>query len=95
MISGIIILYSVFKIRQFIKGGLESNQINERNIMLHAAAFLLYLSSLIAKYVLLRIEVKHHDPLSWCILAGIITNVFNFVGQLLLCKILYQFGKPL
>ena len=43
IISGIFILYAVAKIRKVMLKGLKTQQINEKNLALHAATFVLYL----------------------------------------------------
>lgn len=48
LMSGCFILFSVFTIRRLIKKGLRPYALNERNLALHAAAFLLYSVGLIA-----------------------------------------------
>ena len=54
----------------------------------------MYLASLSIEQVSLLIEAKRGEALAVYLLLGLITNIFNFIGQLLLCKILFQFGQP-
>ena len=99
IVSGFFILYAVFEIRKYIKKGVKPSQINWRNLTLHATAFLLYTISLCIDNVF-QVIYYYSSPTNTqksfenYLIADLVSNVFNFVGQLLLCKIFYQFGKP-
>lgn len=60
VVSGIFLLYAVFIIRSHLRNGLQSCQINGRNLGLHAACFLIYVISLIVEQVfyILNVEEK-------------------------------------
>ena len=49
--SGFVLGYAVIKIRQFLKRGLTSSQLNGRILVLHCLAFSLYIGSDVVYYV--------------------------------------------
>lgn len=51
IVTGFVILYAVFAIHSFIKKGLRISSLNERNLLWHAAAFVLYTIALIVETV--------------------------------------------
>lgn len=92
--SGGLILFSVFKIRRYIKKGLKLYQINEKNVALHAAAFSIYVVALLAQSFFFAAAefLTGHKIIYMC--SSIVCNFLNFVSQLLLCSILFLLGKP-
>lgn len=76
--------------------GLQPKHINAKNLALHAAAFIAYLLALIldAAFFIRYQEAGTFQTYQDFIEVQAVGMIFNFVGQLLLCKIFYEFGKP-
>lgn len=86
-----------------MRKGLKASQINEKNLALHAIAFLLYIGSLILDeiYFFRYNWAGEHNfakvPTFYLqyIRVQAASMVINFVGQLMLCKIFFDFSKPM
>jgi hypothetical protein len=97
LISAFLLLYAVFTIRKYIKKGLKADQINEKNMILHAASFFLLGVGLVVENVYYIIANVQNTSAAYAhyIESVAIGGIINFTGQLLLCKIFSQFGQPL
>lgn len=97
MISGVFILYAIYKIKGVLKKGLKSSQINEKNLTFHGVCFSLYLLGLACDAIFwVNYNVQHGKPEAYItfIKAQAASNAVNLLCQLLLCKILWDLGKP-
>jgi hypothetical protein len=98
IVSGVFILFAVFAINKIMKKGLKPSQIDSKNMALHTGAFSLYLFGLVIdsiffiNYMLIKGTYKAYQNF---IIVQAISNFFNFLSQLILCKILYDLGKPM
>lgn len=95
MISGIILVQFVLKIRAFFKSRNEMDCINSRALLRHAIAFGLFLLTDIAYYVMWPIYTHFpRKPRVWSIYC-IITLFWlggSMISQLFLCTIYWQLG---
>ena len=98
IVSGIFILYAVFRIRKYIKKGVKPSQIDWGNLTLHASAFFFYTIALFINNIFEVIYFYSSQNIEKAfknyLIADLVSNIINFIAQLLLCKIIYQFGKP-
>lgn len=98
VLSGMFILYAVYKIGRTIrKRGLKTKEVNQWNLALHATAFTLYMLALIVDLIYFfnyMYQGAHHtqhakEAFKSFVIVLLVSNVFNYLGQLLLIKIFY------
>ena len=63
VISGVFILYAIYKIKGILRKGLKSSQINEKNLTFHGVCFSLYLLGLaLDAFTFLNYNLQHGKP---------------------------------
>ena len=96
IISGIILIWSVYKVRAFmLERKIESQGLNVRSMWLHASAFGIFTVSIAAFTVVYANYLFHFDQDSTgtvCNIAFIVMFILSFVSQCLLCAIFWQLG---
>jgi len=98
IISGIILIWSVFKVRAFmLKRKINGQALNVKSMCLHASAFSIFAVSVLAftviyaKYLL---DINNNkEDYKLLVISITIMFILSFFSQCLLCVIFWQLGK--
>lgn len=96
MITGVILVGSVFKIRAFFKLKKREGFVNMKILVFHSLTFILFLVSAFFNYLCLTIYIfstqsdKSLDTYTW---ASIFYQVFSIISQAFLTGILWDLGR--
>ena len=89
----------MYKIVNYINGGLKSPQLDKKARVLHSAAFVLYMVSVVVLYTaqtlfFFMVNQKAAKAQDIYFSSAIFTIICSFVSQLLLCAIFWRLGNP-
>ena len=96
MISGIILIKGVFRIRNFFRKHGGNEGMNTQMLMTHSLSFILYLVSDIVYYGFFTYNVFHpKEKAGWNIFetGAICMYLTSFISQVLLAVIFWDLGK--
>lgn len=95
IVSGIILVKSVFAVREFFLKKNDEDSMNTRMMALHASAFGLFLIVDVINFGSFLIFVLFPNTVAWPIYQVCATIMIfgSFVAQLLLAKIFWNFGE--
>lgn len=95
LVSGVVLVVSIFMIRQFLVAHGLADEVNDKAMFLHGLSFSLYIASVVAYdyYYYVYIYFSREDAQRDALIAWIITTYMSFLAQIFLAIILYQLGQ--
>jgi hypothetical protein len=95
LVSGVVLVVSIFMIRQFLVAHGLADEVNDKAMFLHGLSFSLYIVSVVAYdyYYYVYIYFSREDAQRDALIAWIITTYMSFLAQIFLAIILYQLGQ--
>ena len=93
IVTGVFLVWSVFKIRAFFKSRNDVECIDTRSLMYHAVSFVLYLATTILYYTAGVMYAINYDRLNRFLISVIIWRFGNLISLLLLSVILWRLGE--